>query len=42
MSKNQTGFKIEPADVWILEVTPSIQTQNGRFLPKILSAVDGG
>ena len=32
MSKNQTGFKIEPADVWILEVTPSIQTQNGRFL----------
>jgi hypothetical protein len=41
MSKNQTGLKIEPADVWILEVTPSIQTQNGRFLPKILSAVDG-
>ena len=36
MSKNQTGFKIEPADVWILEVTPSIQTQNGRFAYQIL------
>ena len=31
MSKNQTGFKIEPADVWILEVTPSIQNSKRSF-----------
>ena len=44
MSKNQTGFKIEPADVWILEATPSIQTQNGRFayqIPACLLSTNG-
>ena len=29
--KEPDWLQFEPADVWILEVTPSIQTQNGRF-----------
>jgi hypothetical protein len=29
--KEPDWLQFEPADVWILEVTPLIQTQNGPF-----------
>ena len=37
--KEPDWLQDEPADVWILEVTPSIQTQNGRFAYQILYEV---